>query len=184
MTANTPWNQGTYDAPNVESHIFRLPGIHFRKYGIPCSHETKILDFGCGYGAVGISIAKQYKPGLVVMSDINQRAIKLAGMNAKAYGLKNVSIISSGCFENIDKKQRFDTILLNPPQSAGRKLCDRMIEESRHYLKKTGFLQVVARHNKGGKEFEKKMKGVFGNCKTIAKSAGYRVYVSGFNPKP
>ena len=48
------WNQGTYDAPNVESHIFRLPGIHFRKYGIPCSHETKILDFGCGQGAAVI----------------------------------------------------------------------------------------------------------------------------------
>jgi len=73
---------------------------------------------------------------------------------------------------------KFDVILLNPPQTAGRKLCFRMIEESRKYLKKGGSLQLVARHNKGGRVLSEKMEEVFGNLETIARKGGYRVYVS------
>ena len=46
------------------------------------------------------------------------------------------------------------------------------------YLKKNGLLQLVARHQKGGKSLEKKMKEVFGNVKVVSRKSGYRVYVS------
>ena len=72
----------------------------------------------------------------------------------------------------------FDTILLNPPQHAGKDVCMKMIENAIKYLKNGGLLQLVARHNKGGKSFEKKMKEVFGNVKDIAKKGGFRVYVA------
>ncbi len=52
------------------------------------------------------------------------------------------------------------------------------IEKAKDYLNKGGLLQVVARHNKGGKQLELKMKGVFGNVESIAKKSGYRIYVS------
>ena len=54
----------------------------------------------------------------------------------------------------------------------------RMIEESHQYLEAQGLLQLVARHNKGGRQLEKKMEEVFGNVKQIAKKSGYRIYVS------
>jgi 16S rRNA (guanine1207-N2)-methyltransferase len=136
----------------------------------------RVLDLGCGYGAVGISIAKVYPDTDVVMVDINRRAVKLAKLNAKLNGVGNTDIYSSNLFEEVDKK--FDTIIVNPPQKAGKDICFRMIEQSKQYLEKGGLLQLVARHNKGGKSLAEKMEGVFHNMKSIAKKSGYRIYVS------
>jgi len=136
----------------------------------------KILDLGCGYGAIGISIAKAFPLAHITMTDINERAIKLARMNIELNNLKNIELIKSNLYQNIQEK--FDTIITNPPQLAGRKICFEIIEKAKDHLEKEGLLQLVARHNKGGKELEKKMNEVFGNVEEIAKKGGYRVYVS------
>ncbi len=136
----------------------------------------KILDFGCGYGAVGIAVAKSFPETEVLMTEINRRALKVAKMNIELNQISNITSKFSNLFEKIDKK--FDAILVNPPQNAGKKLCFEIIEQSKDFLEKDGLLQLVARHNKGGSELSKKMKEVFGNVKDIAKKSGYRVYVS------
>jgi 16S rRNA G1207 methylase RsmC len=53
-----------------------------------------------------------------------------------------------------------------------------MIEKSKDFLKPGGTLQIVARHNKGGKSLSEKMNSVFGNVEDIAKKSGYRIYIS------
>ncbi len=136
----------------------------------------RILDIGCGYGAVGISIAKAYHSSEVVMTDINNRAVKLARMNKKLHNLKNISVVQGDIYENVSGK--FDAILLNPPQAAGKETCFKMIEESKGFLKKRGVLQVVARHNKGGKTLAEKMKSIFGNMEAVSIKSGYRIYLS------
>lgn len=138
--------------------------------------DWKILDFGCGYGAVGIAIAMCFPETEILMTEINRRALKLAKMNLELNQLSNISAKFSNIFEKIDGK--FDTILVNPPQNAGKQLCFEIIEKSKDFLEKDGLLQLVSRHNKGGSELSKKMKEVFGNVKDIAKKSGYRVYVS------
>jgi len=135
----------------------------------------KVLDLGCGYGVVGIGIKKVVDIELY-MTDINRRAVKLAQKNAKDNGIK-AKIMHGDKFEAV-KDEKFDTILFNPPQTAGKKLCLEMIEESKSYLKAKGILQVVARHQKGGKEFERAMEDIFGNVETVAKKSGYRIYAS------
>ncbi len=136
--------------------------------------KWKVLDLGCGYGAVGIAIKKQF-PVKVVMTDINKRAVKLALKNIKVNKV-DVEVKEGNLFEKI--KGKFDTILVNPPQKAGKEICFKIIEESYNYLEKNGLLQLVARHQKGGKSLEKKMKEVFWNVRTIARKSGYRVYIS------
>ncbi|HZX44157.1 MAG TPA: class I SAM-dependent methyltransferase [Candidatus Nanoarchaeia archaeon] len=135
----------------------------------------KILDIGCGYGPVGISIAKAFPQAEIMMADINERALMIAKENSRLNKV-NVQIIKSDLYSNIDEK--FDTILTNPPQTAGKDVCFKIIEGAKDHLKKEGLLQLVARHNKGGKTLAKKMEEVFGNVKDTAKEAGYRVYVS------
>jgi len=134
----------------------------------------KILDLGCGYGAVGICLTKVGDKD-VTMSDINERAISLARKNLKLNNAK-AKIIKSDLFENI--KDKFDTILSNPPQSAGKKICFQLIQDSFVHLNANGSLQLVARHNKGGKDLAKKMQEVFGNIKSIARKSGYHIYCS------
>jgi 16S rRNA G1207 methylase RsmC len=97
-------------------------------------------------------------------------------MNTKK--LKNVEVRNGNMYDAINEK--FDVILLNPPQTAGKDVCFEMIEKAKHYLVKNGSLQIVARHNKGGKTLMQKMKEVFNNVETLAKKSGYRVYISRF----
>ena len=47
----------------------------------------KVLDLGCGYGPVGITIKKLYPEIQLTMTDVNERALKLAKMNLKLYKL-------------------------------------------------------------------------------------------------
>jgi len=182
---------------------FRLQKIHFNLNGIDFEFNTaagvfsykridkgtellikkaiikpnwSILDLGCGYGCIGIIIGKLFPDCNIIMIDINRRACKLAKMNITANEVNNVEIRQGDLFSAIHEK--FNTILVNPPQTAGKKLCYKIIEKSYNYLEKGGLLQLVARHNTGGKELEKKMKEVFGNVRDIAKKGGYRVYLS------
>ncbi len=138
--------------------------------------KTKeVLDLGCGIGVVGV-YAKKKHPGInITLSDVNIRAIQLAKKNMNLYKLEGQTIPSDG-FQKI--KQEFDLILLNPPQVAGKEVCFRLFQESYEHLKHKGILQIVARHNKGGKTLSEKMKSIFGNMEEIAKGSGYRVYVS------
>ncbi len=131
--------------------------------------KGRVLDLGCGIGIVG-RIASE-KADEVVMTDVNKRACKLAKMNCK-----KGKVLCGDMYEKINGK--FDVILFNPPQTAGKKICFEMISKAKDYLVKGGSLQVVARHNKGGKTFMLFMEKEFGNIDTLVKSGGYRVYIS------
>ena len=137
--------------------------------------NTKVLDIGCGIGILGIVAAKLFNAN-VVISDINERAVMLAKKNDE---LNNATaeIYQGNLYEKI-KEYDFDSILSNPPQTAGKEICFQLIGQSKSYLKNGGILQLVARHNKGGRTLSEKMKEVFGNVKVIAKKSGYWVYLS------
>ena len=135
----------------------------------------KVLDIGCGTGVLGIGAAKLFNAD-VAMSDINKRAVMLAKMNCKLNNVK-CEVFQGNLYEKI-KQNDFDVVLSNPPQTAGKEICFQLIEQSKKYLKNKGSLQLVARHNKGGKTLSKKMEEVYGNVKIAAKKAGYWVYVS------
>ena len=135
----------------------------------------KVLDVGCGIGVLGIVAAKFFNAS-VVMADINKRAVNLAKKNAELNNVK-AEIYQGNLYEKIKDKD-FDAVVSNPPNTAGKELCFQLIEESKNYLKQSRSLQIVARHNKGGKTLSKKMEEIFGNVKVIAKKSGYFVYMS------
>jgi 16S rRNA G1207 methylase RsmC len=136
----------------------------------------KVLDLGCGYGVVGVVIGKICPKTKILMVDFNRRALKLAKMNLELNNVENAEIRHSNLYSKIDEK--FDTIIVNPPITAGRKTCFDIIEGAKGHLEKGGILQMVARHRKGGKILGEKMLDIFGNMNFIAKRAGYRIYSS------
>ena len=137
--------------------------------------KGNVLDFGCGWGFVGVVIAKCFPKANVMMSDVNKRALLYAKKNLKENNA-TARVIESDCFSNIEDK--FDVILVNPPQKAGLELCYKMITESKEHLNSGGKLFLVARHKIGGKRLMEKMNDVFGNVDTASKKSGFRVYVS------
>ena len=92
--------------------------------------EGKILDVGCGYGPIGISIAASYPTRMVDMIDINSRAIGLSKDNASLNVISNVSIYESDLFEKVDTTPQYAAILTNPPIRAGKKVVHEIFEGS------------------------------------------------------
>lgn len=78
----------------------------------------------------------------------------------------------------LEIEEKFDVILTNPPQTAGREVCYKIIEEGFNHLNENGTLQLVARHNKGGETLQKKMNEIFGNAEKIGKDHGFTVYMA------
>ena len=131
----------------------------------------KVLDYGCGWGVVGIAIAKAFLKCTVEMIDVNQRALKYAKMNIRSNRVSNCSVVKSASGD-------YDTILFNPPQKIGKQGCFDLISDCYRLLKKGGSLQLVARHNKGGKVLRAYMEELFGNVSDLTKSGGFRIYFS------
>src|SRR5699024_8337780 len=69
--------------------------------------EAPILDLGCGYGPIGLSLAKKHPDTLVKMIDINERAIKMSKLNATQNENDNVDIEQIMCLKKMIKMQKY-----------------------------------------------------------------------------
>jgi len=70
----------------------------------------RIADVGCGTGAGGISLAG--KPQRLVLSDINQRALRFAQVNVALAGVQ-AEVVQSDLLRDVTGE--FDLIVANPP---------------------------------------------------------------------
>lgn len=140
---------------------------------LPDSGE--VLDMGCGYGAIGIAIAKLYPSLKVTMVDVNPAAVKLVRENIVRNYVQNAEALQSDLYRMLEGRS-FDAIVSNPPLAAGYKTIFPMIEGAYTHLKDGGFLQIVLR--KGINAIPRKMEGVFKNVTTVSKKSGYRVFKS------
>lgn len=130
-----------------------------------------LLDLGCGYGPLGISLAKVQgvKPTMV---DINNRAIDLAKQNAQKNGVE-ADIFQSNIYEKVNGT--FDYIISNPPIRAGKQIIHTIISESINYLKVGGNLTIVIQKKQGAPSAKAKMEEVFGNVEILKRDKGYYI---------
>ncbi len=134
-----------------------------------------VLDLGCGYGVIGITIAK-LRPGIkVTMADVNPVAIKLACQNIERNGVGNASALVSDLYSALGGAT-FDMIVSNPPLAAGYAVIFPLIEGALPSLKPGGRLVLVLR--KGVNAIPRKMEAVFGNVTLASRKSGYRVFIS------
>ena len=129
-----------------------------------------ILDFGCGYGPIGVYLKKKFNVN-VDMIDINKRAINLAIKNAKLNNV-NVMIFESNIYEQVTKK--YDYIITNPPIRVGKKILYEILIKARDYLNKNGHLIFVINKAQGAKSVMKDMEKYY-NVNLIVKNKGFFV---------
>ena len=134
-----------------------------------------LLDMGCGYGPIGITLASLCSISNVDFIDVNKRALGLTKENADKYKVDNYRVIESNGFENVDSK--YDYILINPPIRAGKEVIFKMFENSINYLKEDGILMIVIRKDQGAPSAKNKLVEVFGNCETLDREKGYHILV-------
>lgn len=135
------------------------------------SDVVHVLDMGCGYGPIGLYLAKTYPFLRVDMADVNMRALDLVNENIKANQVDNVHVFESDLFESI--KEQYDMIITNPPIRAGKKVIFKLYEDAYHHLRDGGTLAVVIQKKQGAPSTYEKLKTLFDNVEVLNKSKGY-----------
>ena len=134
--------------------------------------EGDVLDVGCGYGPIGLSIAKALPERFVHMMDINTRAIALAKKNAQVNGVQNVRIFESdGLASAGDVKAA--AILTNPPIRAGKETIFRFYDESYEKLVEGGELWIVIQKKQGAPSTVSHLEERFSEVDVVEKKKGY-----------
>ncbi|MEH6942018.1 class I SAM-dependent methyltransferase [Bacillus sp. JJ722] len=143
----------------------------------PDGVEGGLLDVGCGYGPIGLSLAYTYQDLVVEMIDVNARAIELAKENAAFNGISNVEFYESNVLEGV-KNISFAAILTNPPIRAGKSVVHDIFTKSYDHLCSGGELWVVIQKKQGAPSAMEKMESLFGNVEVVVKKKGYYILVS------
>ena len=103
------------------------------------SSADNCLDVGCGYGVLGMAMAKLAPQGRTVMVDKDFVAVDYAKANCERNGLSNTEVFLSNGFNQIPKEYMFDLIVSNLPAKVGNE---------QHYLY---LFDAFERLNPGGR---------------------------------
>ncbi|HDR7469436.1 class I SAM-dependent methyltransferase [Bacillus toyonensis] len=145
--------------------VFQMPDV-----------KGNVLDVGCGYGPIGLSLAKEFQDREIHMVDVNERALGLAKENAANNKIENVRILQSSVYENVDGK--YAVILSNPPIRAGKDIVHEILEKAVEYLVSGGELWIVIQKKQGAPSALKKLEEVFSEVEVVEKKKGYYIIKS------
>ncbi|MBF0818831.1 class I SAM-dependent methyltransferase [Streptococcus acidominimus] len=134
----------------------------------------RLLDVGCGYGPLGLTLGKVFGV-LPTMVDINNRAVDLALQNADKNKVQ-ASIFHSNLYDEVSGT--FDYVISNPPIRAGKAVVHEIIQGAYDYLVVSGHLTIVIQKKQGAPSAKAKMEEVFGNCTILKKDKGYYILES------
>ncbi len=128
-----------------------------QKWVAKLSKDKEVLDMGTGNGIQAIT-AFENGAKRVVAVDIDPKAIDVAKANAAARGAK-IRFIVSDLFSKVDKDEKFDLIIFNPPYlpysedlpndidlvggKVGNELSIRFLKEAKNFLKEGGFVLLI-----------------------------------------
>lgn len=160
---------GVFSKNNIDEGTYA-----FLKVLIPLQLKGRILDVGCGYGALGLTLAAFNKEAEFVLIDVNERAVALTKENISNSNLKNVTCLQSDIYQNVNGC--FDSIVINPPIRAGKKVIYQMFKGAYDYLLDGGSLFIVIRKSHGAFSARDYIEEVFGNCTLLKRDKGYYIY--------
>jgi 16S rRNA (guanine1207-N2)-methyltransferase len=135
------------------------------------------LDLGCGYGPLGVLMAKLAPQGVTHMVDKDFVAVEFANTNAIANHVRNATAYLSNGFSHVPHDQKFDVIASNIPAKIGSELLEQFLHDAYAHLSPGGRLYVVT--ISGLKDYMKRnLSSVFGNYDKLGQSRTYTAAVA------
>lgn len=108
---------------------------------IDLPHYKKILDLGCGYGPIGISIAKEAPQSEVHMVDIDALALLYTQQNAELNTI-HVKPYGSIGYDSVTDTD-FDLIVSNIPAKVGRKALRSILLDAQFHVATKAMVAIV-----------------------------------------
>ena len=140
---------------------------------LPETLSGEVLDLGCGWGVIGISIARVWPETHVTMADVNLRALELSRENAKSNHAVVDCVESDGMAALSGRV--FNTIVTNPPIRAGKQVIYQMFSDAAKQLAPDGALYLVVRKQQGAESCIRYLQTLFPSVEKIQRSGGFWV---------
>jgi 16S rRNA (guanine1207-N2)-methyltransferase len=131
-----------------------------------------LLDLGCGYGPIALTMAKRSSRARVFGVDVNERAVALAERNAIAGGLYNVSFSLPG---ELDPALRFAAVWSNPPIRIGKPALHELLTTWLDRLTDDGRAHLVVQKHLGSDSLHRWLNDQGWATERVASRSSYRV---------
>jgi 16S rRNA (guanine1207-N2)-methyltransferase len=140
-------------------------GTRFLLESLPVYSAKNILDLGCGYGVIGIVLAKRFPEAHVTLSDVDLKSVDLARTNIRLNRVEDQTtvMLSDGLKQMPNAK--FDLVVTHFPLHIPRAELKRILTETRGSLIGGGRLCGVALKSY---DVRPTIQAVFGNVEVIA----------------
>ncbi len=151
-------------------------GTHMLLNYMEIREEDDCLDLGCGYGPIGMTMARLAPRGNTLLVDKDFVGVEYAQANLARNGITNAEARLSNGFAHIGERQ-FDIIASNIPAKVGNEMLYIFLHDALARLKPGGKLYVVT--ITGLRQFIKRsFTEVFGNYKKLKQGPKYTVAVA------
>ena len=135
--------------------------------------DDDCLDLGCGYGPIGLTLAKLAPQGHTTLVDRDFIAIEYAVKNIQINRIPNAEALLSNGFAHIRDRQ-FDVIASNIPAKVGNEMLSLFLHDACQQLRSGGRFYIVTIN--GLRDYMKRnFKEVFGNYKKCKQGKNYTV---------
>ncbi|WP_040161894.1 class I SAM-dependent methyltransferase [Mobilicoccus massiliensis] len=134
-----------------------------------------LLDLGCGWGPVTLTLATLSPEATVWGVDVNRRALDLTARNAARLALENVRTSEP---DDVPGDLRFGTIWSNPPIRVGKAVLHDMLLQWLPRLLPGGTAYLVVQKNLGADSLHAWLGGTLGSrfaTSRLASAKGFRV---------
>ena len=131
-----------------------------------------LLDLGCGYGPIALTLATRAPGATVWAVDVNDRAVELTGANAAAAGLANVRAVRP---EDVPAEVTFRAIWSNPPVRIGKAAMHDLLTTWLARLAPGAAATLVVQKHLGADSLHRWLQGEGWAVERLASRMAYRV---------
>lgn len=141
----------------------------------PPAPGGNLLDLGCGWGPIALTLALESPHATVWAVDVNDRALDLVRTNAEKLAISNLNAVRP---EDVPAGLDFTTIWSNPPIRVGKNELHRLLEHWLPRLQPGSDAWLVVQRNLGSDSLHRWLGATFAEELTVTRAAtskGYRV---------
>lgn len=158
---------GIFSPRNIDEGTLML-----LKY-LEINETDNCLDLGCGYGPIGLTMAKLAPKGQTTLVDKDFKAVEYSNINAELNQVKNAEALLSNGFDQI-RKRKFDVVVSNIPAKVGNEMLSLFLHDAYQQMNPGAKIYVVTITGLR-KYIKRNFEDVFGNYKKLKQGSNYTV---------